>query len=62
MNSNQYTAGLEHRIEKGSSVSSFEHGFLNDVNSVFSLYEGVGREEEGGEKERRKVKAFQEYS
>lgn len=53
MNSNQYTAGLEHRIEKESSVSSFEHGFLNDVNSVFSLYEGVveGKREERGEKE-----------
>lgn len=59
MNSNQYLAGLEYRVENESAVYSFEHGFLNDVNSVCSLCEGpeVGRREE-----RRKVKAFQEYS
>lgn len=50
---NQYLAGLESRIQNESTVCSSEHGFLNDTNSVFSLFEGErwgsgGREGKGG--------------
>lgn len=68
---NQYIIILECRIENETTIYNFEHGFLNDINSVFILYEEKEREKERGREqtrwlertERRKVQAFlQEYS
>lgn len=46
---------LDIRIENESPVQSVEHDFLNDMNSVFSLYEEKNQEKkhwiERGEKE-----------
>lgn len=37
MSLNRYVAGLACRTENKRAICSFEFGFLNDVNSVFSL-------------------------
>lgn len=52
INLNQYTVSPEYRIENESTVYSFEPGFLNDIDRVWSLYEEDERERER-EKERR---------